>query len=117
MIELLDRKGLLELDLFPLNLARYMYICINDCKCTTEATERALKPTWTNLQEDPITLRHKFVKTMKTCSNRVIVSMICNIQSIAEFVAVMWGKFTKKIGAQGSQSLAVGHFFITRWSY
>ena len=36
------------------------------------------------------------------------MSMICNIQSIAEFVAIMRGKITKKIGAQRSQNLAVG---------
>ena len=33
------------------------------------------------------------------------MSMICNIQSIAEFVAVMRGTITKKIGAWGSQNL------------
>ena len=44
---------------------------------------------------------------MKTCSYGVIGSMICNIQSIAEFVAVMRGKITKKIGARGTQNLAV----------
>ena len=42
---------------------------------------------------------------MKTCSYGVIVSMICNTLSIAEFVAVMQGKITKKIGVRGSQNL------------
>ena len=44
---------------------------------------------------------------MKTCSYGVIVSMICDIQSMAEFVAVMRGKILKQIDAQGSQNLAV----------
>ena len=45
----------------------------------------------------------------------VIVSIICDIQSIADFVAAMRGKITKKIGTPGSKNLAVGR--ITRWPY
>ena len=52
---------------------------------------------------------------MKTCSYGVVVSTICNILSIAEFVAVMRDKITTKIGARGSQNLAVVR--ITRWPY
>ena len=52
---------------------------------------------------------------MKTSSYGVIVSMICNNQYIPEFVAVMRGKITKKVGARGSQNLVVGR--ITRCLY
>ena len=78
------------------------------------------------MQPEPI--YRKIRKQAQICQNNVnltayenllkygvIVSMIWNIQSIVEFVTVMPGKITKKIGAPGLQNLAVGR--ITRWPY
>ena len=51
----------------------------------TKATERALKATWTNLQEDPKKDTNSSKHWKPTYENRsygIIVSMICNIQSI-----------------------------------